>query len=340
VDKANWPSVIVQGRGMPPSFVPDALRRVPFSTATAAKCGVSRRALHGSAWRNLLREVWVHCEVADSRELRLAAVRLILGPGMFICGPTAAWIYGIDVQDPRAQLVWVGCRTGSRPRARAGCLVREITVDDTDLVLVDGLWMTTPLRTVFDCARWLPLVEGVVVADALARDRLISPEALTAYTASHPGLRGVARARQVIGLCDPKSESPMETRVRVLLVLGGLPRPECQIEFLGVSGVPWARGDMGYRWARVLVEYDGAQHWERRREDDRRRDALRNLGWIVGSSQRDRLLPAPPVDHRRGAARARTPPRRMILTLVTPNRPPEVTSVKIDNGALWGTQNW
>ena len=35
------------------------------------------------------------------------------------------------------------------------------------------------------------------------------------------------------------------------------------------------------RTERLLVEYDGAFHWEQRRADDRRRDAMRALGWTV-----------------------------------------------------------
>jgi very-short-patch-repair endonuclease len=47
----------------------------------------------------------------------------------------------------------------------------------------------------------------------------------------------------------------------------------------------------------LIVEYDGAFHWEQRREDDRRREAMRALGWevIVLSSEdyykrRDQML--------------------------------------------------
>jgi len=243
--------------------------------------GVSRRALQGASWRHVFRDVWVHADMADSREVRLAAVRLVMNPDTFICGPTAAWLYGIDVQDPRADQVWVGCTNGRRPRTRAGCAVRELTVEDADLGEFGGVSVTTPIRTVFDCARWLPVPEGVVVLDALAHAGLVTTECVASYLAAHPGVRAVRRAREVVDLADPLSESPMETRVRVLLVRAGLPRPECQIEFFDDRGRAWARGDLGYRELRLLVEYDGALHWEQRRADDRRRDALRRLGWTV-----------------------------------------------------------
>lgn len=261
--------------------VPDELRCRPFTAAQAEVFGVSRSSLRGSQWRNVFRSVWANVDLPDSREMRLAAVRLVLPEGDFVCGLTAAWLYGIDVQDRRGELVWMGCRTGRRLRVRPGCLIREITVEDSDLQMVDGVLMTTPLRTVFDCGRWLSLVEGVVVADAIAHSGAVTRDELAAYAKSHRALRGVRRLDQVVNLMEPKSESPMETRVRLLIVLAGLPRPEPQLIILGRRGEFVARVDLGYEAQRYIVEYDGAFHWEQRRADDRRRDAMRDLGWTV-----------------------------------------------------------
>jgi very-short-patch-repair endonuclease len=253
----------------------------PFTTARAAECGITPSALRGPHWRHVFRNVWAHVDIPDTRETRFAAVRLVLGEGAFICGLTAAWLYGIDVQDARGEQVWVGCSTGSRLRSRAGCLVREISVDETDLREVDGVLMTTPLRTVFDCARWLSLVEAVVVADALGPLELFEREQLRSYYRRHRGLRGVGQLPRVIELMEPQAESPMETRVRAMVVLAGLPRPQVQIVIRNRSGRIVARSDMGYEQWRLLIEYDGAVHWDQRREDDRRRDTLRELGWTV-----------------------------------------------------------
>jgi hypothetical protein len=261
--------------------VPDCLRDRPFTAAQAALVGVSRKNLRGRQWRHVLQGVWAHVDLPDTRATRLAAVRLVLPAGWFICGLTAAWIWGIDVQDRRSDLIWIGGRTGRRVRTRAGCLVREITVDDADLQVVDGVLMTTPLRTVFDCGRWLSVVEGTVVADAIAHERVITVAGLAAYAKSHRALRGIRTLDQVIDLMDPKSESPMETRVRVLIVRSGLPRPQCQIEIRDAAGNFVARADLGYETERVIVEYDGTFHWEQRRADDRRRHAMRELGWTV-----------------------------------------------------------
>jgi hypothetical protein len=262
-------------------LVPDPLRSKPFTTAQAADLGVSRSALRSSPWRNVFRDVWVHDAVPDSRELRLASIRLVLPAGAFVCGLTAAWLYGIEAQDPRQQMIWYGARTGRKLTARPGCLFRQITVDDGDLVMIDGVYVTTPLRTVFDCGRWLSLVEAVVVADALSHSAQTTREELAAYLSTHRRLRGVRQLDRVLDLIEPKSESPMETRVRLLIVLAGLPSPELQVLIRDHAGRIVARADLGYESARLAIEYDGALHWAQRRADDRRRDLMRELGWDV-----------------------------------------------------------
>jgi very-short-patch-repair endonuclease len=284
---------LVEAARVPRPLVPAQLRDKPFTTATARDLGVSKRALQGSEWRHLFREVWVHASVEDSVAVRIAAARLVLGDEGFLCGLTAAWIHGIDVQDRRASLAWMGRPTGSWRRPRAGCLVREITVADDDLHVIDGTRITTPMRTAFDCARWLSLVEAVVVADALAHDGLITPDGFAAYVEAHPGLRGVVRAREVARLMEPLTESPMESRLRLLLIKGGLGVPIAQYEVRDVAGRFVARADFAYPERRVIVEYDGAQHWDQRRQDDRRRDAMRALGWTVLVASRSDYYASP-----------------------------------------------
>lgn len=261
--------------------VPEGLRYCPFTTAEARANGLSSSSLKGSEWRHVFRDVWVHSSVPDTTAMRIEAVKLVLGADGFICGLTAAWIYGVDVQDRRGLLVWVGRPTGDWRRARPGCLVREITIEAADLDRVDGCWVTNPVRTVFDCARWLSLSEAVVVADALAHAGLATRENLATYTRAHRRLRGVTQADRVVTLMEPLSESPMESRLRVLLASAGLGSPVAQHVIRDAHGHFVARADLAYPDRRIIVEYDGALHWEQRRADDRRRDAIRALGWTV-----------------------------------------------------------
>jgi very-short-patch-repair endonuclease len=141
--------------------------------------------------------------------------------------------------------------------------------------------VTTPLRTAFDCARWLPLVEAVVVIDALSHAGYFAVEELLAFAAAHPGWRWVTRVARAAALADARSESPMESRLRLLLVRAGLTGLQPQLNVFASDGRLVGRLDLAFEAWKVAVEYDGAWHWRQRRQDDRRRDALRRLGWTV-----------------------------------------------------------
>lgn len=152
-----------------------------------------------------------------------------------------------------------------------------------DLTVVHGLLVTTPERTAWDLGRRLPLVDAVVAVDALAGAGGFHPAELLARRLVEPGARGCRRLDRVVALADPRAESPPETRLRVGLVLGGLPQPEVQYEVLDEYGFHLARADLAYEEARLAIEYDGVGHFSRiRHEHDRERDALpASHGWLT-----------------------------------------------------------
>jgi hypothetical protein len=157
----------------------------------------------------------------------------------------------------------------------------NLSLADGEVISVDGLAITSATRTAFDCGRWLPLIEAVVVVDVLAREGRVDIDELKALAADAIGVRGIRNLRHAITLTDPRSESPMESRVRVLLMTSGLPRPTSQSEVYDAAGRFLGRADLANPDRKVIVEYDGAWHWDRRRADDRRRDDMRAAGWTV-----------------------------------------------------------
>jgi very-short-patch-repair endonuclease len=111
---------------------------------------------------------------------------------------------------------------------------------------------------------------------------LVTQDELLAYAAEHPGWRGVSQVLSVVELSEPLTESPMETRLRLLLVVdGGLPRPIAQYEVRDEDGILVARFDFGYPVPRVGVEFDGRVHeqTERRVADAQRYNRLIALKW-------------------------------------------------------------
>ena len=266
---------------MRPAAVPPELWDRPFTPAQARAAGITSSALRGPQWRQVFHGVWVHADVADTRELRLAAARLVLPPVFILREQTAAWVYGADVRSHDDLDVHVYVPPGSRVRERDGLypLVASLTPEDVNQA---GAWLlTSPTRTAFDCLRMSDDVEAVVFADALTHLARTSSGLIATYAASHHGMRGCRVVEARLPDVEPKSESPMETRLRLLLLRAGLPRPLAQWEVRNEANVFVARLDLAWPEFKVSIEYDGAQHWAERRHDDRRRAAARSLGWHV-----------------------------------------------------------
>lgn len=138
--------------------------------------------------------------------------------------------------------------------------------------------MTSALRTCFDLAARLSLQDAVVALDRALAAGLVDPPTLEEFVAERAGAHGVVRARRAIALAEPRSESPMETRLRLLLELSGLPRPRAQVDLLTASGQFVARVDLFYPEPGLAIEYDGENHRNRLVEDNRRQNRLLEIG--------------------------------------------------------------
>jgi hypothetical protein len=251
-----------------------------LTTRTAAAAGLTRHVLNGPRWRQVVRGVWAPADLEITRAVLVDAARLVLPVDGVLCGLSAATECGIDVRAFNDVTVHVAFDR-QIPRRRPGLSLRQVALRAEE-VTTHGSWLVTaPLRTAFDCGRWLPLVEAVVVIDAMAHAGLIDLASLEAFAKDHPGTRGLWQVLRAVDLADPLAESPMETRLRLILVFAVLPRPVSQLNIYDRAGRFVARLDLAYEEAKVAVEYDGADHWTQRRHDDRRRDALRELGWTV-----------------------------------------------------------
>ena len=67
--------------------------------------------------------------------------------------------------------------------------------------------------------RRLPLVEAVAALDMALHERLLRSDDLRSWVCSHPRYPGLAHLRRTIELAEPATESVMETRLRLLLVI-------------------------------------------------------------------------------------------------------------------------
>jgi hypothetical protein len=172
-------------------------------------------------------------------------------------------------------MIW---RCGRPP---SGIVVRNERIDADDIVLVDGIPVTTPERTAFDLARHLPRDLAVRHLDALARATGVKATDVQSLGERYPRARGLPRARIALPLMDAGAESPQETRVRLILIDDGLPPPRTQIRVS--DGVREAFIDMGYDEPMVGFDYDGEQHQTNRDRyvhDIGRAELIDGQGWI------------------------------------------------------------
>lgn len=247
----------------------------PFRAADAAKAGISRRRLLSPAYRRIVRGVFVAAGAADDPLNDARAALLVAGSGAFVSHHGAARLYRAVV--PEASVLHV-----SVPLRRHRSRVPEVMVHASarQPTVFRGLPVTSPVDTFLDLVGYLGLVDLVTLGDSLVGRGRTTPDALVA--AASGMTRHRAKAVRAAGLVRAGVDSAMESRTRLLLVLGGLPEPEVNITFRSPLGDVLRRLDMGYAAHRLAVEYDGRQHaesisqWE---GDVDRREVFASLGW-------------------------------------------------------------
>jgi len=209
-------------------------------------------------------------------EIAISAAQHRLPKGAAFSGVTAAFLHGLDSRLSEPIEVTVPPSTGVA--ARAGMRIRRASLAKDDVVVMRGLPVTSVTRTLRDLCRRSTLTEAVVFCDSALNRRLIGSRELRKAALRASGSRGVATFRDALEHIEPAAESPMETRLRMLLVLAGLPRPEAQVEirdrWLRVIG----RLDLYYRERHLGLEYDGSTHRESLAEDNRRQNRLLDAG--------------------------------------------------------------
>jgi hypothetical protein len=257
--------------------IPEQLTTGPFTLADARGAGLTRWQLRGSSWRRISGGVYVWAGLRESSLLAIAGLRRRLPPGAAFSGRTAAWLHGFDGSPgvPPEVTVPYGCGVS----ARACMSLRHGTLTDTDVVQLRGFPATSPLRTAFDLSRRLPLVDAVAAVDAALHNRTVELAEFRSYVVEHSRCAGVAQARRVAELADASAESPMETRLRMLLVLAGLPPPQAQVPLYDDRGRFLGRPDLYYPEQRVGLEYDGSTHRDSLVEDNRRQNRLLGAGF-------------------------------------------------------------
>ncbi len=187
---------------------------------------------------------------------------------------SAARLHGLDLWRPVAGID-VTVRPGSRP-FEAGVRIHRAALrpDEVDVRLP----ITSVLRTALDCGRSLPLPDAVVILDSAMRGGAVKPATLRAAAESARG-HGAVALRRAVAHADALAGSPLESALRLLLVLLDA-KLQTQVKIPGVGPGPVDFVLDGW----LVVEADGYEFHSNRadyRKDRGRGNALAVRGYTL-----------------------------------------------------------
>jgi very-short-patch-repair endonuclease len=161
---------------------------------------------------------------------------------------SAAQLHGWELPFPPT-LPWVSVPRNAKARGVPGCQLKWAELSD------ERGHVTSPLRTVIDCARVLPFPAALAVADSALRHGDVDAETLV-RTATRVRGKGAAEARRVAEHASPLAANPFESVLRGIAIDAGLAvQPQSAIPLGSMTVHP----DLVDRGRRLVIE---AESWE------------------------------------------------------------------------------
>lgn len=276
------------------------MRRQPLPSSLPSRRFLVSRALVSGAGRKRLRARDLRSPHHGVRAVGGEGPALIdrcrdyaplLAEGHLFSHLTAAELWGLPLPlAPRGQIhaLHVTATAAVREPRRPGVVGH--TGSGIRSVRHLGVNVVGPVRAWIQCAELLEVDDLVIMGDALlskwspfAAARFHRIEDLRRLLDRCSGRRGIRRLREAIELMRPKSWSPKESELRLLIVRSGLREPDALNEKVyAADGSAIGRPDMQYKDARVYVEYEGDHHRTNKetfRLDIVKRERLADEGW-------------------------------------------------------------
>jgi hypothetical protein len=252
--------------------------RNPFTRADARAAGITVKELISSRYQKVFYNLYVSADVVLTPQVRARAALRLANLDSYASHHTAAELWGLPVPHDDHTHITVPAH-GDRLRRQG--VKSHLGQSDARRTIRTGIPVSTPEQTFIDLAAvGMNLVDLVVLGDAMLKAKLTTVPTLVEAIEAWHGC-GTRLALRAAGLMREGVDSPMETRVRLLIVLAGLPEPTVNVIVRGEDGSWRMRFDLCYLNQRLIVEYDGRRHadspeqWERdiyRREDLDRMD--------------------------------------------------------------------
>lgn len=249
--------------------------------------GLTNWTARGSTWRRSSRGLYVPADVELTPEQRIVEAAMVLPEYGGVTGWAGLrWLGGryFDglASDGRGRRpVHLAC-AGDDVRSQPGISISAERLDPRDLMVVDGLPLTSAARSVCFEMRYASTVERAALHLSMAAyDDLVSIDELMDYASRHPGWTGISRSRDGAALADENIWSPAEFWMGVVWVRrAGLPRPLCNAPLFDEHGRHIGTPDLFDQEVGLVGEYDGALHLQgaQRSRDLVREERFRDHG--------------------------------------------------------------
>jgi hypothetical protein len=190
------------------------------------------------------------------------------------------WFNGLGVANAERPVVLA--TGGNHIRPQPGIAVSHERLDPVDVMVIDGLKVTIPIRSAWFEMRYAiaPRAAAVVLSMAAYSD-LVSIDELALFAGLHRGWTGAPRCREAIGLAEENVWSPKELEVAHVWSLdAGLPRLLCNTPLFDLRGNFFATPDLFDVEAGLAIDYNGEHHAQlsTRVRDAGRDEAFRRHG--------------------------------------------------------------
>lgn len=277
---------------LPPFHIDRPHLVAPVRVDPSGNHGPTRGQARGAGWRLTSHGYYVPSYVDGNRvEQRIVEAAAVLSPGNGAVTGWAAlawlgarWFSGVTVAGERLPVdlaVW------RKIRAQPGIAICEEGINPAEVILVDGLPITIPVRSVCFAMRYAPSVRDAVrTLDMAAYDDLVSIEELRLYAGTRPrtGLSswtGIPLCREATELGDENCWSPQEVTMGMIWMIdAGLGKPRFNVPIFDRSGQHICTPDLLDEESGVVGEYNGELHLQgaQRARDVRREEAYREFG--------------------------------------------------------------
>jgi very-short-patch-repair endonuclease len=254
---------------------------VVLTRAQARASGIKLADLRGPRFTRLFHDTYVPSSELTTLWLQAATVMKRLPAAHHVSHHTAVRLWGGVAPDDAGVHVSMLTR---EDRCRRSGVAAHLAGEGAAITTCRGLSLSTPAQAFLDLASvGTSLVDLVIAGDSLVKATRLEPDALIEAADAWPG-RHAKRARRAARLVREGVDSPMETRLRLLIVLAGLPEPEVNFILRAPDGSWRRRFDLCYPGYRLIIEYDGRKHafdQEQWSGDLTRREELDELEWRI-----------------------------------------------------------